>query len=92
MKAPKVHVNSDSQIVVNKINGSYEVREPQLKQYLQRVRTLIKAFQHVVVHHIPRSQNKRADALSKFASSSLSHLSQKVLVEAVGALISNRSQ
>lgn len=30
---------------------------------------------------IPRSQNKRADALSKLASSAYAHLTRKVLVE-----------
>ena len=32
---------------------------------------------------MPRSQNKRADALSKLASSSFAHLSKEVLVEVV---------
>lgn len=81
MNAQQVAVHSDSQVVVNQINGSYEVRELQLKKYLQRVHALKTAFQQVHVHHIPRSQNKRADALSKLASSSFSLLSQKVLVE-----------
>lgn len=34
MKAQRVKVYSDSQIVVNQINGHYEVREPQLLNYI----------------------------------------------------------
>lgn len=81
MKASKVQVCSDSQIVVNQINGDYEVREPQLMKYLERITSLRSSFERFSIRNIPRSQNKRADALSKLASSSFSHLSKKVLVE-----------
>lgn len=81
MHAAQLQVYSDSQVVVNQINGSYEAKEPQLQKYLARVRQLLAKFSVAVVSRIPRSQNKRADALSKLASSSFLHLNKKVLVE-----------
>lgn len=64
MQVEQLQVYSDSQVVVNQINGSYEAREPQLQKYLARVRQLLEKFSMAVVSRIPRSQNKRADALS----------------------------
>ncbi|KAL7605482.1 hypothetical protein Lser_V15G18132 [Lactuca serriola] len=54
MGAKAVTALTDSRLVANQVNGSFE---------------------------IPRSENKRADALSKLASTCFDHLSKKVLVE-----------
>lgn len=45
-----------------------------MKAYLSAVRTLVSTLQSFQIERIPRSQNKQADALSKLASSSFSHL------------------
>lgn len=45
-----------------------------MKAYLSDVRTLVWTLQSFQIERIPRSQNKQADALSKLASSSFSHL------------------
>nr|XP_027122190.1 uncharacterized protein LOC113739145 [Coffea arabica] len=63
-----IKVWSDSQLVVHQVREEYEAKENVMKKYLVKV---------------PRSQNKRADALSKLASSSFAHLSKEVLVEVV---------
>lgn len=77
MKAEQVKVYSGSQVVVNQINGNYEIREPQLKNYLTHIHELAHHFSDLGIQHIPRFKNKRADALSKLASSSFSHLNKK---------------
>ncbi|GJX96875.1 reverse transcriptase domain-containing protein [Tanacetum coccineum] len=50
-------------------------------QYLNKVKTLAKSFKEFSIKQIPRSENKKADALSKIASTSFAHLNKQVLVE-----------
>ncbi|GJS91259.1 reverse transcriptase domain-containing protein [Tanacetum coccineum] len=50
-------------------------------QYLNKVKTLTKSFKEFSIKQIPRSENKKADALSKIASTSFAHLNKQVLVE-----------
>ncbi|GJX37241.1 reverse transcriptase domain-containing protein [Tanacetum coccineum] len=45
------------------------------------VRTLTNSFKVFSIRQIPRSENKKADALSKIASTSFTHLSKQVLVK-----------
>ncbi|GKB15246.1 reverse transcriptase domain-containing protein [Tanacetum coccineum] len=50
-------------------------------RYLEKVRTLTSSFKAFSIRQVPRSENKKADALSKIASTSFAHLSKQVLVE-----------
>ncbi|GJR47032.1 reverse transcriptase domain-containing protein [Tanacetum coccineum] len=50
-------------------------------RYLEKVRTLTNSFKAFSITQVPRSENKKADALSKIASTSFTHLSKQVLVE-----------
>ncbi|KAD2806282.1 hypothetical protein E3N88_39659 [Mikania micrantha] len=68
-KKPIVVAHVDSLLVSNQINGVYEIKEERMKQYVQVVEGLMAKFESCVVIHVPRSQNKKADALSKLASS-----------------------
>ncbi|XP_071919058.1 uncharacterized protein [Coffea arabica] len=79
--ARHILVNSDSQLVICQIRGEYEVREEVMQRYLSRARQLIAYFESFEIQRIPRSQNKRADALSRLASTSFSTLNKTVLVE-----------
>nr|GEV87563.1 hypothetical protein [Tanacetum cinerariifolium] len=45
------------------------------------VKILISGFTNFSINQVPRSKNKKADALSKIASTSFAHLSKHVLVE-----------
>ena len=62
-----------------------------MKKYLSKVQELQKLFHSFSITQIPRSRNKRADALrnnradalSKLASSSFAHLTKNVLLEIV---------
>ncbi|GJY79880.1 reverse transcriptase domain-containing protein, partial [Tanacetum coccineum] len=73
--------NVDSRLVANQVNGSYIVKESGMVQYLDKVKTLAKSFKEFSIKQIPRSENKKADALSKIASTSFVHLNKQVLVE-----------
>ncbi|GJW31354.1 reverse transcriptase domain-containing protein [Tanacetum coccineum] len=50
-------------------------------QYLEKVKTLASSFKKFSIKQVPRSENKKADALSKIASTSFAHLTKQVLVE-----------
>ena len=50
-------------------------------KYVKMVKQLIGSFGQFTIKQIPRSENKREDALSKLASTCFDHLSKKVLVE-----------
>ncbi|GJR77404.1 reverse transcriptase domain-containing protein [Tanacetum coccineum] len=50
-------------------------------QYLEKVLTLASNFKKFLIKQVPRSENKKADALSKIASTSFTHLTKQVLVE-----------
>ncbi|GJR16279.1 reverse transcriptase domain-containing protein [Tanacetum coccineum] len=71
----------DSCLVANEINGSYIAKEQSMIQYLEKAKALIIGFKKFSIEQVPRSENKKADALSKIASTSFAHLTKQVLVE-----------
>nr|GFB75675.1 reverse transcriptase domain-containing protein [Tanacetum cinerariifolium] len=50
-------------------------------KYLDIAKGLVGGFKTFSISQVPRSKNKKADALSKIASTSFAHLSKQVLVE-----------
>nr|XP_029148794.1 uncharacterized protein LOC114925358 [Arachis hypogaea] len=66
--ATRVEVCSDSQVVTSQVNGSYQARDPLLQKYLEKVKKVTSQFQEVIIRHVPREKNTRADLLSKLAS------------------------
>ncbi|GJZ69958.1 reverse transcriptase domain-containing protein [Tanacetum coccineum] len=73
--------NVDSRLVANQVNGTYVAKKTDMIQYLEKVKTLTSGFKPFSIKHVPRSENKKADALSKITSTSFAHLSKQVLVE-----------
>ncbi|GKD25788.1 reverse transcriptase domain-containing protein [Tanacetum coccineum] len=65
----------------NQVNGTYVAKETDMIRYLEKVKTLTSNFKAFSIKHVPRNENKKADALSKIASISFAHLSKQVLVE-----------
>nr|XP_027090572.1 uncharacterized protein LOC113711616 [Coffea arabica] len=63
----------------------YEAREEVMHRYLSKVLQLVAHFQSFEIQRIPRSQNRRADALSRLASTSFSDLNKTVIVEVLAA-------
>ncbi|GKA34315.1 reverse transcriptase domain-containing protein [Tanacetum coccineum] len=60
---------------------TYVAKEENMIKYLEKVKTLVNDFANFSINRVPRSKNKKADALSKIASTSFAHLSKQVLVE-----------
>lgn len=59
-----LRVLSDSQVMVHQMSGIASAHAPGLKQAQMRLRGLTLHFEQVTFHHIPREQNKLADALA----------------------------
>ncbi|GJS88294.1 reverse transcriptase domain-containing protein [Tanacetum coccineum] len=75
MGVRNLQVNVDSKLVVNQVLGTYGAKEENMIKYLEKVKSLISGFTQFSISQVPRSKNKKADALSKIASTSFAHLS-----------------
>ncbi|GKV26884.1 hypothetical protein SLEP1_g36101 [Rubroshorea leprosula] len=69
LKVQSIQVFSNSQLVVGQVNGSCEIRDPQLGRYASVVNGLKSGFVSFQIDKIPEADNQRADKLSKLASS-----------------------
>nr|GEU65675.1 reverse transcriptase domain-containing protein [Tanacetum cinerariifolium] len=81
MDVKNLQENVDLRLVANQVNKTYVVKETGMIRYLEKVKGLTNSFTAFSIKQIPRSENKKADALSKIASTSFAHLSKQVLVE-----------
>nr|GEY06239.1 reverse transcriptase domain-containing protein [Tanacetum cinerariifolium] len=81
MGVKNVHVSVDSKVVANQVLETYVAKEDNMVKYLEIVKSLVSGFTTFSISQVPRSKNKKADALSKIASTSFAHLSKQVLVE-----------
>ncbi|XP_075107027.1 uncharacterized protein LOC142180009 [Nicotiana tabacum] len=64
----QIIIKSDSQLVVNQMQGTYTAREARMQQYLEKTRELVRQFQSWKIVQIPREENAEADALANLAS------------------------
>ncbi|GJT40050.1 reverse transcriptase domain-containing protein [Tanacetum coccineum] len=81
MRVRNIRVSVDSRLVANQVLGTYIAKEENMIKYLEKVKSLVSGFASFSISQVPRSHNKKADALSKIASTSFAHLSKQVLVE-----------
>ncbi|GKA30206.1 reverse transcriptase domain-containing protein [Tanacetum coccineum] len=81
MGVRNLEANVDSRLVANHVLGEYVAKEDNMVQYLDKTKSLIQGFDRFTIRQVPRGDNKKADALSKIASTSFAHLSKQVLVE-----------
>ncbi|GJW47272.1 reverse transcriptase domain-containing protein [Tanacetum coccineum] len=81
MGVKNLQANVDSRLMANQVNGTYVVKKADMIRYLEKVKALAGSFKAFTIKQIPRSENKKADALSKIASISFAHLSKQVSVE-----------
>ncbi|GKA54168.1 reverse transcriptase domain-containing protein [Tanacetum coccineum] len=77
MQVKDIHAFVDSKLV----EGSYEAKGTRMVKYREKVLELAGAFNRFRITHIPRAENRKADALSKLVAVQFDHLSKEVLVE-----------
>jgi len=63
----KLEVYLDSELLTNQINGSYRVKNENLKVLMNEVRGLLASFDTIHVKHVLRSSNSHADRLANLA-------------------------
>ncbi|XP_049394584.1 uncharacterized protein LOC125858841 [Solanum stenotomum] len=68
MKQLNLQVFGDSQLVINQLLGSYEVKKPELRPYHDYAQKLIGWLGDVTLQHVRRTENKKVDALAALAS------------------------
>ena len=62
-----LHIQGDSLLVVNQVNGLWKVKDIKLGNLHTIVKEKLKVFQSYTLKHIPRHLNSHADLLSKEA-------------------------
>jgi ribonuclease HI len=63
----RLHVRSDSLLLVKQMRGEYRVKNPGLQALHRRANELVARFDRVTFEHVPRSQNEDADRLANLA-------------------------
>ncbi|XP_071737903.1 uncharacterized protein [Rutidosis leptorrhynchoides] len=77
MNIAKLRAFTDSQLVANQFNCSFEAHDPSMQKYLQLLKELAARFEHFELAQVPRSQNKKEDALRKLAALTFSHFQKQ---------------
>lgn len=67
MKAVRVEVFTDSELLARQVTGEYRVKNTHLQWLHVLIRNLIDGFDSFRIQHIPREKNKRADRLANRA-------------------------
>lgn len=62
------YFNSDSQLAMNQLAGTWRIKEPRLKVYADEIKELLNKHNiHAFFSFVPREQNKEADLLTNLA-------------------------
>ncbi|RVW60099.1 Gypsy retrotransposon integrase-like protein 1 [Vitis vinifera] len=71
LSVSKLHVYSDSQLVVRHVQKEYEAKDERMTRYLVKVRDTLQQFSEWTVEKIGRTENGCVDALAGIAASLL---------------------
>ncbi|XP_073138233.1 uncharacterized protein [Henckelia pumila] len=77
--AGHVIVYSDSQLVVQQVQGAFSIREKRLQEYVGLIKQQGEEFSSWIIEQIPREHNAEADVLARMASSLTSIDSREVI-------------
>ena len=70
LRAQKIVLKSDSQLVIGQVRGDFEAKEMRMQKYLKLVNQLVSTFLHAEFIQIPQDRNTEAN---KIARSALAH-------------------
>ncbi|XP_070045109.1 uncharacterized protein [Nicotiana tomentosiformis] len=66
--AEVIESKSDSLLVVNQVNGTFDGKEERMRRYWDKLQVTLHQFKECTLQHIPRYQNSEADALANLGS------------------------
>ncbi|XP_074361210.1 uncharacterized protein LOC141701462 [Apium graveolens] len=78
LKVKNLKVCGDLKLVVSRVKGEFEARDETMEKYVHLVRAVMTQFDECHIDYIPREENVKVDALSKFASSEVEESSGSV--------------
>ena len=78
-----MEIYSDSRLIVNQVQRSFEARDPRMKAYLELAKQAMSNFCTVKVIQVARAQNRHADFLATLASSIVEEIPRLIRVELV---------
>ena len=64
MGAKRIHIESDSELMVKQLNGLYRVCDEKLKRLYRRALALLQQFDSYRLTHVRRERNRIADKLA----------------------------
>lgn len=67
VKKIEIEIRSDSELMVNQMNGRYKITEKHLQEKFMNIWNLKTEFGKISFVHVPRERNKEADALANYA-------------------------
>ena len=67
-KTNHLEVFGDLKLIINQVLLHYDVKKLELIPYYKYSKRLLGWFDHISITHIPRNENKQADALAKLAT------------------------
>ena len=79
--AHKIVIYSDSQLVVNQVTSSYQVKEERMTAFLSQVHQMLKEFEEYSITQISRLANANADSLARLASAAITSFTRIIPVE-----------
>ncbi|XP_073153919.1 uncharacterized protein [Henckelia pumila] len=84
--ARHVIVYSDSQLVVQQVQGTFSIREKRLQEYVGLIKQQGEEFSSWSIEQIPREHNAEADALARVASS-LTGIDSREVIQQSGSVM-----
>ncbi|KAL0381211.1 UNVERIFIED_CONTAM: hypothetical protein Sangu_0185400 [Sesamum angustifolium] len=64
----QMEVYGDSKLIINQLLNIYKVKKDDLVAFFQQASHLLKDFEGVTLNHIPRNENRMANALANLAT------------------------
>ncbi|XP_020238884.1 uncharacterized protein LOC109817943 [Cajanus cajan] len=83
LRARRVSCNSDSKLMVEQLNGTYQAKDTLLQWYFHIASQQISSFDEFAIQHVSCEQNARADLLSKLASTKKPGQHRTIIQEAL---------
>ena len=69
MGIEQIEVFGDSKLIINQILEEYDIKKEDLIPYRKYAKRLWARFDAITLEHVPRNENKQADALANLATS-----------------------
>lgn len=80
----KLRVKTDSRLVVGQLNGNFATKEEVMALYKDVTEGLLAKLEAYEVHHVPRTENREVDILSKLALSGVpDHIARMCKLEEI---------